>query len=180
MAEKLAKRVSECVKKEESAFEEKNKKMFETFFSKYDTNKDGKLSIVEVKLMMKECLTYHQKNIDDITDVLIEASAKIAVDVAKNGDFPAALLPRFESDVKKMMYSNKPKAKKKLTRITNNYLKDSDDLAKQLFERMDTDHDGEVQRAEFLENYQMAFSETINFVKLYSDVVKVSMTLQTP
>jgi len=78
------------------------------------------------------------------------------------------------------MYSNKPKAKKKLTRITNNYLKDSDDLAKQLFERMDTDHDGEVQRAEFLENYQMAFSETINFVKLYSDVVKVSMTLQTP
>lgn len=155
---------------EEKKFAKKNRDWYKALWTKYDANKDGQLSIEECRLMTRDALLNEKVLIPETTRQLVKRQAKIMIKAVRHTKLPPDTIAELEQ---KMLNSVAQSLDVEIAAAVAKYdeaIAMSDEIADQLWENMDQNHDGKVTKKEFLNYYVEASNNTIRFM----EIVKVT------
>jgi len=155
-------------------FETEGKEILLKVYETYDENHDGILDKTECKKLLKESLIEQKKYVPKLIDIIVDSgmeAAMIAIrGMADSRHLSADEVAQAKKIVQTKMEQIKKDAKALVAKAMEEMIKDADNLAIHLFEKMDLDHNGKVDKSEFMETYSKASKEICNVQEVVSQM----------
>jgi len=163
-------KIKQMVEEESQKFDKQRSEMFEKIYKAYDVDKNGLLDQKECKQLVKECLISQKTFMPTQVNVLLETTIKSSVDTMKVMGVKGPDLEDAKKEITESIRAMKGKLVQAAEKLMEAMIKDAENLAMQLFTKLDTNKDGNVSKQEFLTGYHRASSEMFNMSQMMNQL----------
>lgn len=161
--------VNDYVRKFEKEIEQKNRKLCAKIWDQYDEDKNGEMSMDELKKLLKDSLKASKEWTPRMIEEMMTEGIEVSCQMLNDKEVATMLKDRLKESF--------PMIRKNIEAEIDKYIQSSDVLAVDLYKKMDANGDGKVVKVEFLDNYNQAVAEIINPQQMIESIRENLLTL---